>query len=135
MSQELIETIDRGSIEKLVRSFYAKVLEDKELAPFFLNALGDDMNNDKWYEHLITLDNFWLGMILEEGRYIGDPLLPHVFLPNLTPELFDQWLKVFRETLEEIYTPSNVRKIHGKAKALSTRFIKDLELDEDDDDY
>ena len=133
MSQELIENIDRGSIEKLVRSFYAKVLEDDILAPFFINALGDDMRNDKWYEHLITLDNFWLGMMLEEGKYMGDPLLPHVFLAGLTPEIFDQWLKVFRETLEEIYTPSNVRKFHGKAKALSTRFIKDLELDDDDD--
>ena len=129
----LIETINRASIEKLVRSFYAKVLEDELLAPFFINALGDDMKNDKWYEHLITFDNFWLGLLLKEGRYMGDPLLPHVFLPNLTEEIFEQWLKIFRETLDEIYTPSNVRNIYGKAKALSTRFINDLELDDDDD--
>ncbi len=132
----LIENIDRSSIEKVVRRFYAKVLEDEVLAPFFINALGDDMKNDKWYEHLITLDNFWLGLMLEEGKYMGDPLLPHVFLAGLTPETFEQWLKIFRETLEEIYTPSNVRNFYGKAKALSTRFIKDLDLeDEDDDDY
>lgn len=129
----LVENIDRASIEKFVRSFYANVLKDKTLAPFFMNALGDDMKNDKWYEHLITLDNFWLGLLLEEGKYMGDPLLPHMFLPNLTEEIFDQWLKVFRETLDEIYTPSNVKNIYGKAKALSTRFIKDLELDDDDD--
>ena len=91
------------------------------------------MKNDKWYEHLITLDNFWLGLMLKEGRYMGDPLLPHVFLQGLTPEIFDQWLKVFRATLDEIYTPSNVRNFYGKAKALSTRFISDLELDDDDD--
>ena len=129
----LIETIDRASIEKLVRSFYVKVLEDEVLAPFFINALGDDMKNDKWYEHLITFDNFWLGLLLKEGRYMGDPLLPHVFLPNLTEEIFEQWLKIFRKTLDEIYTPSNVRNIYGKAKALSTRFINDLELDDDED--
>ena len=129
----MVENIDRGSIEKLVRSFYAKVLEDEVLAPFFLNALGDDMKNDKWYEHLITFDNFWVGLLLKEGRYMGDPLLPHVFLPNLTEEIFEQWLKIFRETLDEIYTPSNVRNIYGKAKALSTRFINDLELDDDED--
>jgi len=131
----LVEEIDRSSIEKLVRAFYANVLQDEVLAPFFINALGHDMKNDKWYEHLITLDNFWLGLMIKEGKYMGDPLLPHVFLQGLTPEIFDQWLKVFRATLDEIYTPSNVRRFHGKAKALSTRFIKDLELDEDDDDY
>jgi hemoglobin len=131
----LVEDIDRGSIEKLVRAFYAKILQDEVLAPFFINALGYDMKNDKWYEHLITLDNFWLGLMLEEGKYMGDPLLPHMFLGGLTPEIFDQWLKLFRSTLDEIYTPSNVRKFHGKAKALSTRFINDLELNEDDDDY
>ena len=60
----LVENIDRASIEKFVRSFYANVLKDKTLAPFFMNALGDDMKNDKWYEHLITLDNFWLGLLL-----------------------------------------------------------------------
>ncbi len=130
----LVETIDRSSIEKMVRQFYANVLQDEIVGPFFINALGNDMKNDKWYEHLITLDNFWLGLLLEEGRYMGDPLLPHVFLAGLTPEVFDQWLKVFRTTLEEIYTPSNVRNIYGKAKALSTRFIKDLEL-EDDEEY
>ena len=129
----LVEVIDRGSIEKMVRQFYTNVLQDDVLGPFFIRALGDDMKNDKWYEHLITLDNFWLGLLLEEGKYMGDPLLPHVFLAGLTPEIFDQWLKVFRATLDEIYTPSNVRNIFGKAKALSTRFIKDLELDDDDD--
>ncbi len=129
----LVEVIDRGSIEKMVRQFYTNALQDDVVGPFFIRALGDDMKNDKWYEHLITLDNFWLGLLLEEGRYMGDPLLPHVFLAGLTPEIFDQWLKVFRETLDEIYTPSNVRNIFGKAKALSTRFINDLELDDDDD--
>ena len=131
----LIETIDRASIEKMVRQFYSNVVKDEVVGAFFINALGDDMKNDKWYEHLITLDNFWLGLLLEEGRYMGDPLLPHVFLAGLTPEIFEQWLKIFRATLDEIYTPSNVRNIYGKAKALSTRFINDLELDEEDDDY
>ena len=131
----LIEEIDRSSIEKMVRQFYSNVVKDEVVGAFFINALGDDMKNDKWYEHLITLDNFWLGLLLEEGRYMGDPLLPHVFLSGLTPEIFEQWLKIFRATLDEIYTPSNVRNIYGKAKALSTRFINDLELDDEDDDY
>jgi hemoglobin len=129
----LVEEIDRGSIEKVVRKFYTKVLQDEVLAPFFIRALGTDMKNDKWYEHLIMIDNFWLGIMLKEGKYRGDPLIPHIFIGGLTPEIFDQWLKLFKSTLEEVYTPSNVRKFYGKAKGLAKRFMTDLELTEEDE--
>ncbi len=128
----LLETIDRGNIEKLVRAFYAKVLEDDLLSRYFLIALGDDLNNDKWYEHLHTLDNFWLSLLTGEGRYMGDPLMPHMFLGGLNEAHFERWLLLFRETLDELFIPSIAIKIHGRAKALSTRFISDLELDEDE---
>ncbi len=128
----LIDTIDRGSIEKLVRAFYAKILEDELLRPFFVRTLGDDLSNDKWYEHLHTLDNFWLSLLTGEGRYMGDPLMPHMFLGGLEQRHFEQWLKLFRETLDTRFTPEVAIKIHGRAKALSTRFISDLELDDED---
>ena len=129
----LFDTIDRGNIEKLVRAFYKKVLEDELLSPFFIRALGDDLKNDKWYEHLHTLDNFWLSLLTGEGRYMGDPLLPHVFLSGLEEKHFDRWLSVFRETLDALFTPTIAIKIQGRAKALSTRFITDLELNEEDE--
>lgn len=128
----LSETIDRGNIEKLVRSFYAKVLNDALLSRYFLIALGDDLNNDKWYEHLHTLDNFWLSLLTGEGRYMGDPLMPHMFLGGLNEAHFERWLLLFRETLDELFIPTIAIKIYGRAKALSTRFISDLELDEDE---
>jgi len=128
----LFETIDRGNIEKLVRAFYEKVLEDALLSRYFLIALGDDLKNDKWYEHLHTLDNFWLSLLTGEGRYMGDPLMPHMFLGGLNEAHFERWLHLFRETLDELFVPSIAIKIYGRAKALSTRFISDLELDEDE---
>ncbi|HIQ27330.1 MAG TPA: group III truncated hemoglobin [Sulfurovum sp.] len=128
----LFETIDRGNIEKLVRDFYEKVLEDELLSPFFIRALGDDLKNDKWYEHLHTLDNFWLSLLTGEGRYMGDPLMPHMFLGSLEERHFERWLQLFRETLDRLYIPTVAIKIYGRAKALSTRFISDLELDDED---
>ena len=128
----LLETIDRGNIEKLVRTFYAKVLDDALLSRYFLIALGDDLKNDKWYEHLHTFDNFWLSLLTGEGRYMGDPLMPHMFLGGLNEAHFERWLYLFRETLDELFAPSIAIKIYGRAKALSTRFISDLELDEDE---
>ena len=127
----LFESIDRGSVEKLVRSFYVKVIKDVLLGRYFLTALGDDLQNDKWYEHLHTLDNFWLSLLTGEGRYMGDPLMPHMFLGGLHVEHFERWLMLFRETLDELFMPEISIKIYGRAKALSTRFISDLELDDE----
>ena len=124
----LSDTIDRASIEKLVRMFYKNILKDELLSPFFIRTLGDDLKNDKWYEHLITLDNFWLSLLTGEGRYMGDPLLPHIFMGQLAPEHFELWLKLFRQTLDVVFTPTVVIQVFGRAKALSTRFMVDLEI-------
>lgn len=129
----LVTEIDRASIEKLVRTFYAKILKDDLLSPFFIRALGDDLKNDKWYEHLKTLDNFWLGLMIGEGRYMGDPLLPHFFLGELSPELFDRWIALFRQTAEEIYEHNTALKFYGKAKGLAKRFMTDLEIGYEED--
>ncbi len=128
----LLREIDRSAIEKMVRNFYPKVLKDELIAHYFLHTLGDDLKSDKWYEHLKTLDNFWYALMTGEGRYMGDPLMPHMFLGGLSVEHFERWLILFRQTLDEIFTPEVAIRIYGRAKALSTRFISDLELEEDE---
>jgi hemoglobin len=129
----LADTIDRGSVEKLVRGFYAKVVKDDLIARYFLIALGDDMKNDKWYEHLKLLDNFWYSLMTGEGRYRGDPFTPHIFLGGLTPEMFDRWVALFRETAEEVFTPPLALRFYGKAKGLAKRFMTDLEIAYEDE--
>ncbi len=124
----LTDTIDRGSVEMLVRNFYTKVIKDDLIGRYFLIALGDDLKNDKWYEHLSLLTNFWLGLMTGEGRYRGDPFTPHIFLGGLTQEMFDRWVALFRQTAEEIYTPTVALGFYGKAKGLSKRFMTDLEI-------
>jgi len=125
----LVDTIDRASVEKLVRQFYTKVLKDDLIGRYFLIAFGDDLSNDKWYEHLIMLDNFWISLMTGEGgMYKGDPFVPHMFLGGLTQEMFDRWVALFRETAEEIYTPTVALGFYGKAKGLAKRFMTDLEI-------
>jgi len=124
----LAQSIDRGSIEKLIRQFYEKVLEDDLIGIFFHRALGHNLNSPKWYEHLNTLNNFWFSLMTGEGRYMGDPFMPHLFLGELTPEMFDRWLVLFRQTAEETHDHALALSLYGKAKALSKRFMTDLEI-------
>lgn len=130
------EVVDRVNINEMVRKFYAKVLDDELLSPFFRKALGDDLKNGKWHEHLHTLDNFWMLMMTGKRGYGGDPFPPHAFLGPLTPETFERWLKLFRETLDTLYVKEIADKFYSKANILAEQFMDNLGMnDDDEDDY
>jgi hemoglobin len=130
------EIVDRVNINEMVREFYASVLQDELLSPFFIRALGDDLKNGKWHEHLHTLDNFWLLIMIGKKGYGGDPFPPHAFLGPLSPETFERWLKLFKETVSRLYTPEIADKFYSKANILAEQFMENLGMnDDDEDDY
>ncbi|MEA2072864.1 MAG: group III truncated hemoglobin [Campylobacterota bacterium] len=130
----LHDTVDRGKIEELVREFYTVVLKDDVLSPFFIKALGDDLKNGKWHEHLNTLVNFWMLMMEGKKNYWGDPFPPHAFLGPLTREDFERWLELFQATLDRLFIPELAEKFYKKAYRLSEQFIDNLDIDNEDDD-
>jgi len=128
------DTIDRAKIEEMVRDFYAIVLEDDILSPFFTNALGDNLENGKWHEHMHTLDDFWVLMMTGKPGYNGDPFPPHAFLGPLSREIFEHWLKLFHEVVYRLFVPEIADKFYGKANILAEQFIDNLGIDDDDED-
>lgn len=134
----LEETVDRESVAKMVHKFYTVILKDDLVGPYFIRALGDDITNYKWHEHLHTLHNFWLMLMNGEKDYWGDPFPPHAFLGQLYPETFERWLKLFNEVVHEFFVPEIANKFYKKSEVLANRFIEYLEIgeeeNEDDDD-
>lgn len=128
------EIVDRVTINQMVREFYATVLKDDLLSPFFTKALGDDLKNGKWHEHLHTLDNFWLLMMTGKKGYGGDPFPPHAFLGPLSEETFERWLKLFKETVSRLFIPEIADKFYLKAQKLAEIFMENLGVHDDDDD-
>ena len=128
----LFDTADRVTVEKMVHQFYAIIIKDDIVGPFFIKALGNDLKNYAWHEHLNTLNNFWLMMMNGEKNYWGDPFPPHAFLGNLTPEIFDRWLELFHVTVYELFTPEMADKFYKKSEVLAGRFMEYLK-DEDDE--
>lgn len=130
----LANEIDRGTIEKMVRAFYARIIKDDIVGPYFIKALGDDLKNDKWYEHFRTLDSFWLMMMTGEKGYMGDPFLPHVFIGELHEETFARWLELFDEVLNQYFEPEIAAKFYKKGEILSKMFMENLEIGEEFED-
>lgn len=87
-------------IERLVRSFYAKVRADPDLGPLFAAKIGDD-----WEPHLAKMFDFWSSVTRKTARYRGKPNAVHARLQGVEPEHFLRWLSLFRETAREVCPP------------------------------
>ena len=128
------DNVDRSSVKEMIRAFYAAIMNDTLLEPVFSKALGPDITKGKWTEHFTTLDNFWLMMMTGERGYGGHPFPPHVFIGPLTREHFEHWMALFKETTSEYFIPEIAEKFYKKADVLADYFIKNLDIDGEDED-
>lgn len=125
----LADTVERPAVEKMVRSFYAKIIQDDLVGPYFIRTLGADLKNDKWHEHFHTLDNFWMLVMTGEKGYFGDPFPAHAFIGVMYTETFDRWLEIFDAHIHEHFVPELAEKFNKKAQIVAERLIEGLEVE------
>jgi hemoglobin len=58
---------------------------------------------DAWEPHMALMRDFWSSIVLGTARYKGNPLAAHARIPDLRPDMFETWLRLFRETAYEIF--------------------------------
>ncbi|EDZ61987.1 putative globin [Sulfurimonas gotlandica GD1] len=124
----LTSEITKENLNKMVIRFYTKILNDNVVGPFFIEKLGDDLNNDTWKPHIILLTNFWASIALGDQNYRGNPLAPHLELEGLRRESFDQWLKLFFETLDSIYEPRTADMFKQRSTIIAGNFMRNLRI-------
>jgi hemoglobin len=109
----------RADIENLVNSFYDKVKIDPLLGPVFSHV--------NWPAHLPTMYNFWASMILGEQSYRGAPFPKHADLP-ISSTHFDQWLKLFTDTVDHLFTGTKAEEIKVRAQSIAQVFQHKMNL-------
>ncbi len=98
--------ISEAFIDRLVESFYGRVRADAVLGPIFEAVI-----KDSWAPHLAKMKTFWSSIAFVNGRYSGKPMQAHAkLLPTLEPGHFAIWLRLFRETVEEIAPTAEARE-------------------------
>jgi hemoglobin len=102
-------------IDQLVRSFYEKARKDPSLGPIF------ETHVTNWEEHFIQMTDFWSGNLLGTNRFNGAPMPKHLAVPNLRPELFEQWLKLFKQTTQELDNESVQLHVNLLAYRIASR--------------
>ncbi len=103
--------LDEPTLERLVRAFYGTAREDPLLAPVFAHVAD-------WEEHLARIRDFWSSVVLQSGRYRGNPLAAH--LPfALGPEHFARWLALFERTASAECAPEGAALIVDRARRIA----------------
>lgn len=109
--------IDDGMIDRLVRSFYARIRTDALLGPVFDSRIAD------WEPHLQRMCAFWSSVALMSGAYHGRPMERHLPLP-VDGRHFDRWLALFERTAHEVCPPPAAEHFVERAR----RVAESLEL-------
>jgi hemoglobin len=102
------------AFEELVPAFYTRVRADAELGPIFNGAIDD------WPHHLDKLVAFWSSVMLTSGRYKGQPVPAHTkHKDRISPELFDRWLGLWKQTTDDLMAPEAASELQAKAARIA----------------
>lgn len=107
--RDLPDLLGRPDIVKLVDAFYGKVRADAALGHVF-----DGVAKVDWETHLPKLYAFWETVLFRAGTFRGNPLAAHVKLIEQTDMgwiLFERWLELFTETVNEKFAGENAGHI------------------------
>ena len=108
-------TCTEKEIDQLVRSFYEKARKDPSLGPIF------EAHVTNWEAHFVQMTDFWSGNLLGTNRFYGAPMPKHLAVPNLRPELFEQWLRLFKQTTQELDNESFQLHVNLLAYRIASR--------------
>ncbi|HVT84490.1 MAG TPA: group III truncated hemoglobin [Chitinophagaceae bacterium] len=111
-----IESVE--DIHRLVEAFYEKIKEDALLAPFFTEKIKVN-----WKKHISIMTAFWENAIFYNGAYAGNPIQTHRRINQLYPLTevhFNQWLLLFKNTVDELFEGVRAEQIKQKALSIAT---------------
>jgi hemoglobin len=107
------DILSREDITLLVSEFYKKVRNNAQLAPHFIHV--------DWPHHTPLIIDFWNMILLGDPKYKGNPLVKHLPM-KLTPADFNQWLRLFTETIDEQFTGEKAEEAKQRAMNIATMF-------------
>ena len=110
--------LDEAMVRAVVESFYSKARRDDVIGPVFNRVIAPEA----WPHHLDTITDFWSAMLLGTGRYMGRPMPKHFAIPELADAHFARWLRLFRETVEELCPPKIAALFIERAETIGNNF-------------
>jgi hemoglobin len=120
------DIIQRSDIELLIDCFYSRLILDDKIGFYFNETFKND-----WQLHLTKMCDFWENVVFSTGNYNGTPLEVHrkIHLKNpIHSKHFKHWLKLFYETVDDLFIGENAIMIKEKAGGIA--FVLENKINE-----
>jgi len=111
-------------IDHFVDRFYARLLQDPQLAPIFIDVAQIDLHT-----HLPLIKSYWRKLLLGEPGYQRHTMNIHRALHTrrtLEQADFQRWLDTFVATVDEYYIGSQAEKAKRIARSIAANMQKSL---------
>lgn len=107
----------RKDIELLMTAFYEKVKRDDTIGFIF-----NDIARVNWEHHIPIICDFWGTLLLDAASYKKNAMEVHYILNRkvmFEEKHFQRWLKLFFETVDELFSGSTATIAKKKAKSIA----------------
>jgi len=105
-----MDITSKQDVEKLVDTFYGRVLQDAELAPFFARL--------DFEAHMPKMVHFWSFVLLDEPGYTTNVTDKHMHMP-LSKVHFDRWVALFHGTVDELFAGEKAEMAKQRATLIA----------------
>ncbi len=115
---------NRTDIQRLVDTFYQRIRQHPELGHVF-----DTVAQVNWETHLPKMYNFWEHTLFGARTYKGNPMQPHLKLHQrfpLSEALFEQWLTLFKRTVDDLFAGPIAERAKARAEAIANMMVQRL---------
>jgi hemoglobin len=110
----------RADLERLVRAFYSRALEDPIIGWIFTDVARLDLE-----AHVPVITSFWETLVLDRRTYDRGAFAPHAALHarvGLRAGHFERWLALWYATVDELFAGPRAELIKAHAYRLGTAF-------------
>ena len=117
----MTDITNKEDIMLLIDTFYDKVKKDLLIGHIFNEVAKVD-----WDKHLPVMYDFWEMILFGSRSYKGDPMTKHIALSKKTPlneAHFEQWKKLFFETVDQLYSGSIANEAKSRASNIASLML------------
>ncbi len=115
----------KEDIALLIHFFYNQALNDDLLKPIF----DEFIHQELWNIHVNNIINFWSMVIFKNDDYSGNVFSKHKVM-GLTKEQIDQWVSIFLESVNQLFSGTNAEEAKLRAVMLGNIFKSKINPDE-----
>ena len=115
----------RDDVERLVRAFYGRALDDAMIGYLFTDIAKLDLE-----AHVPRITAFWETILLGARSYGGGAFGPHLRLHEkspLRPAHFERWLALWHESVDEAFAGPRAELAKAHAVRVARAFSRRLQ--------